>query len=788
MEDKKPRITFRTIIFGLFALFVIALIIIGVILLLQIGRIEGPRTPGTAIDSEGRLTVTPEEDKETILAGPLFGSFENDVNTNWWPWSNLYLREKAACTKDNQLTECVPLNWATINPQAGVYDFSSLDLLIKNAKDRKKYVVVRLLNTLASDQETTLPSWVKSAGVTTSTSTAADSGLAGIEVDYYKCSFLDLWDDLVSEVISRYQNEATLIGIDIGSYGYNGSWVSSKTVASEGPNDPNDPTAAQSADTRARIIRMFTGGKGSGKCVAVDGSEKTESYDYPGFKGKSVFINAVTPAEVELATQAGAGVRFDSLDNNVTNWVKLRESFGGQLSSVWQTKPILADLVPNFEVTDASVNQIICLAQQFHFSSVKHNFTDKPGSAYEKLLKQIGPRIVLTKAIMPSKLQAGSEVEFDFSWVNKGTSPVYGKYPLTLFFKSRGQNSVALSISLTSTDVAKILPAELAQKPDNFQGCSLADPQVVETIEKFTAPTSLPNGEYDVYLGFMDANYNQPIPIALSRKDSSGRYLLSTIEITGSVAANLPNQVCGDGQVQAPNSDGINEICDDGNTSNGDRCSSDCRNSCASGETWNGTRCVGAISSQPTTPTEDVTYSCVNNQCVEVTDGSGSTLPICQSSCGQSSNLCGNNICDDSENGNSCSSDCSTTCNDNLDNDNDNVRDEQEASCHTDGNANNESSYNPNLTEESAPVASEPTPTEPEPPVVTPPPTTPDPVPELPKTAIEDDMRVLISSAILLLIGFLGYKYHLGMDIIDRYFPRVEFGEKVMKSQERKRK
>lgn len=778
MEQQKPRITLRTIILGLFGLFVVALIIVGVILLLQLGRIEGPRTPGTVVDNQGRLTVTLEEDKESILTGPLFGSWESDVNGNWWPSANLYLRNSVACTKDNQLSECVALEWAKINPQPGVYDFSSLDLLIKNAKERKKYVIVRLLNSLGSDQQPSVPAWATNQGVTTSTGTAADTGISGVEVDYHKCSFLDLWDDLITEFTKRYQSEPTVIGVDIGSYGYSGSWISSKTVASEGPNDASDPTASQSADTRARLIRMFTGGKGSGRCVGSDGSEKTESYDYSGLKGKSLFISAVSPTEVELATQAGAGVRFDAISADVASWAKLRDSFLGQISSVWQSRPLVAEVVANFDVTTSKANQLICLARQLHLTAIKHNFVAKPDTAYENLLKQLGPRLVLSKVVLPSKLTAGSEVQFDFTWLNRGTSPLYYKYPLTLFFKAKGQNSVALSLSLTATDATKILPPELSQVAEGYASCDVAQPQTVDFSEKFTAPTSLPNGEYDVYLGFIDANYNQPIPLALSRKDNAGRYLLTTVEVVGSVAANLPNQICGDGQVQAPNSDGINEICDDGNTVNGDRCSSDCRSSCAAGERWDGTKCLSVSSSPVSAPTTQITYACVNNQCVEVLDGIGTTLPQCQISCGVPTQSCGNNICDDNENGNSCASDCSLSCGDNLDNNGNGLVDEQDPSCHSDGVASNQASYNASLTEQT--IASQPVVS---PPVVAPPVATP---PTLPKTAIEDDLRVLIAAAILFLIGILGYKYRLGMDLIDRYFPKVEYSEKVLRRQERK--
>lgn len=52
------------------------------------------------------------------------------------------------------------------------------------------------------------------------------------------------------------------------------------------------------------------------------------------------------------------------------------------------------------------------------------------------------------------------------------------------------------------------------------------------------------------------------------------------------------SKVCGDGEIQAPNDAGVNEVCDDGNTANNDQCASDCRNKCIEPQIWTGTACV----------------------------------------------------------------------------------------------------------------------------------------------------------------------------------------------------
>ncbi len=58
----------------------------------------------------------------------------------------------------------------------------------------------------------------------------------------------------------------------------------------------------------------------------------------------------------------------------------------------------------------------------------------------------------------------------------------------------------------------------------------------------------------------------------------------ATSSATSSTATSAA--VCGNGTVNT------GELCDDGNTSNYDQCSSDCKNQCTTGNIWNGTRCV----------------------------------------------------------------------------------------------------------------------------------------------------------------------------------------------------
>jgi|GEM_PF-5405798 len=141
--------------------------------------------------------------------------------------------------------------------------------------------------------------------------------------------------------------------------------------------------------------------------------------------------------------------------------------------------------------------------------------------------------------------------------------------------------------------------------------------------------------------------------------DGTGQNLTMTI--------NLDTSYCGDGRVQTPNDDGVNEVCDDGNNSNNDQCSSDCLNACSSPSVWDGSQCSCPEPSCKTCPDNSQVCKDSSNNC---------SYPVCPEPptyCGdgivQTPNSEGvNEVCDDGNNSNNdfCSEDCLNACTDPL--------------------------------------------------------------------------------------------------------------------------
>lgn len=108
------------------------------------------------------------------------------------------------------------------------------------------------------------------------------------------------------------------------------------------------------------------------------------------------------------------------------------------------------------------------------------------------------------------------------------------------------------------------------------------------------------------------------------RKASTPTVAEATVTVTGTTAGCSVGGTgyCGDGTQQTPNASGTNEQCDDGNTTNGDGCSSTCQTETPSGSTW---------------------YVCQAQSQSCVVQGTYSTQQECQTATGQtcySSNTC----------------------------------------------------------------------------------------------------------------------------------------------------
>jgi len=484
------------------------------------------------------VTVRPTEDTTTVLLNPMTGFQSGSTHSPDYPFSTGYLRAVGSCkTTDGRVVTCGPLNWDRLNPARGVYNFADIDLFLSNMKDQKKVAGLRIRNVEGPGSAPKVPTWAAAAGVTVSKGREPFGGASYTEIDYHKCAFLDLWDDLVAELVRRYDNHPQVAFVDIGSYGFYGEWFSGKTVLSRYPSDQTydstDPTFQQSLDTRTRIVRMFTGGSGTGKCIGTDGLEKNVAYSYVGFKNKPVLISRGDQEDVLIGIQNKAGIRFDAVGAADGKMDSFRRAVGTYVAQTWRTKPIMGEFgsnsYSNHNTTDF-VTRSLCFAREFHLTSIHDNFESKLSVDMNPLWRELGYRLVLTQVTYPTAANTKSNMTMTFSWVNKGTAPAYTKYPLHIYFKPAGQQTVAGWRMTTATDITKILPADVTVKDPKFLNCPKGTPATYTVTETFLVPP-LTAGQYEIWIGFVDPTYGRLIQLAMSQRDITGRTYIGRITI-----------------------------------------------------------------------------------------------------------------------------------------------------------------------------------------------------------------------------------------------------------------
>ncbi len=296
--------------------------------------------------------------------------------------------------------------------------------------------------------------------------------------------------------------------------------------------DPNDPTMQQSVDTRTRIMRMFTGGSGSGRCVANDGTEQLVSYSYSGFKNKPVIISRGDMEDVQIGVANGAGIRFDGIAATDTHQPQFRQQVGPLVAQIWQQKPILGEFgTGNYAPLDSGfLMRALCFAREFHVMGIHNNFASKPTIDLNPLWRELGYRVVLTQAAYPTTATPGSQIQFNLSWANKGTAPSYQRYPLKLYFKTQGTTNVVAQVDLPATDITQMLPPSVTATSADFLTCPVGTPPAYQSTEIITVP-NLPAGTYDLAFAFVEPAYNNPIQLALTNKDAAGRYNLGSITV-----------------------------------------------------------------------------------------------------------------------------------------------------------------------------------------------------------------------------------------------------------------
>lgn len=157
-----------------------------------------------------------------------------------------------------------------------------------------------------------------------------------------------------------------------------------------------------------------------------------------------------------------------------------------------------------------------------YFGNGNYPFYSASGTDWTNMVTNVraasaeeGYKLILTSGSMTTTLASGGPFNITLNWQDIGIAPVYEKWNVTF--------------ELRKSDGTVVWTGNSAFNPRLF----LPQPSATAMSDNFNL-TSVAAGTYSMYLIIRDpANYKQPLPLAISGRNSDGSYLLRSNIIVG---------------------------------------------------------------------------------------------------------------------------------------------------------------------------------------------------------------------------------------------------------------
>jgi hypothetical protein len=301
--------------------------------------------------------------------------------------------------------------------------------------------------------------------------------------------------------------------IDVRGYGNYGEWTNNEF--------PGDPSAIATVETLDSIISYTVHQYPDFQCVAMVAS----------FDGNQLRNTMIPPAvgHYALTTSNRAGLlgwRRDNwgwTDSYLSRWIDKNPTvfngfrFDSAINNRYKYAPIVgepADL--GFALYEGKpFGDMPRQMKYYHVSSFGNGNLDKSlnnPDALENIRsasKIAGYRLVLTEGNMTPNLKPGDGFNITIGWQNIGVAPLYENWKV--IFELRNMAGVVIWSGNSVFDPASVLPYNKAKA----------------TTDHFNLPSSLPKGNYSLYLIVRDPQgYRQPFPVAISGRNTDGSYLI----------------------------------------------------------------------------------------------------------------------------------------------------------------------------------------------------------------------------------------------------------------------
>lgn len=439
------------------------------------------------------------QETDSILINPYSGLVNYGMECSYGD----YLRKIPEYIYPEAIVYLRPV-WGDLEPQEGkleLKEFESIrDNHLKGGAKQWAFRIVTAMPNKVFNHAT--PLWVRKAGAK---GTALSGG--GWEPQYGDPIYLEKFSNFIQKIAERYDGDPTLAFVDISGFGYFSEW-GDPASKQEGWDKPGQ----SEKDTRA-LIDIFL--------KAFRKTPLAISTHIIGLHGEDRY-------SVQYALDRGAWNRRDGVGSPF-----FHDGHKQLVDQYWEDRPVITEwygIYGNYNDVTTGKNKNW---SGWNFTDAVHQALDQHGivaemsrdldktdavikhSAFEQLAREIGYRLVLSKALFNSTLKAGEKLILRQYWKNQGVGKLYVKYPLRVYL-------------CDSQD--RVIWSEIDHQ---FDPTDWKRGNVYEVFSSFTLPNALPSGTFKLKVGLVNPEGVPSIALGMEGADEKLRYTIGTVEIEG---------------------------------------------------------------------------------------------------------------------------------------------------------------------------------------------------------------------------------------------------------------
>lgn len=395
-------------------------------------------------------------------------------------------------------------SWALLNPKEGVIDWSPIDNDLAEATALGKQLSFRVYTMRGENYGGhQVPQWVIDQGAVI---------LKTGEPYYSNCVYLEKWAQFVEEMRQKYDGNPHIAWIDISGYGNFNEWSwHEQTSVFDNSLD---------GEARQRLADIFIGGSASLQCAARHNNRQTITYTYPGFQHTQLlmpYAGIRQSTRYVASRRSDVGFRHDCLGSAIhTDDMLLK--VGDVIDTIWRYAPVVYEFCSYPDLAAA-----LPVLKSTHASLVHDNIGDFGTAELTNLLRFVGYRFTLKQASYSNAVAQGGTVDLATTWVNRGYAPTYPRMgqKLALNFLLVDDKNQIVQEWQSSADLAQWMPA-----------ATITDTPPANLLkQKLALDPSIAKGNYQLKVSIIDQRTNQPIYLALSGRDTTGRYTIGPLSV-----------------------------------------------------------------------------------------------------------------------------------------------------------------------------------------------------------------------------------------------------------------